>query len=154
MEDEVVILNKSLHKLNMLFLHNEFLRNDKKLQQQIIDWAKELLAENREEWDKLHEISFEAIIKHGRTIDAKHRSAIKDKKYAPFREYFKKTQYKKLIRAQQRGDNFSANSFVEWFLANDPQKVKIPYVKQNQKNKLRQLAQQNSREFKKATAQN
>ena len=88
MEDEVVILNKSLHKLNTLFLHNEFLRNDKKLQQQIIDWAKELLAENREEWDKLHEISFEAIIKHGRTIDAKHRSAIKDKKIRPFSRVF------------------------------------------------------------------
>ena len=29
------------------------------------------------------------------------------------------------------------------------QNIEIPYIKQNQKNKLRQLAQQNNREFKK-----
>lgn len=42
-----------------------------------------------------------------------------------------------------------ANSFVDWFLVNKANEVHIPYVKQNQKNKLRQLAQQNNREFKK-----
>ena len=35
-----------------------------------------------------------------------------------------------------------------WFLANKTD-IQIPYVEQNQKNKLRQLAQQNNREFKK-----
>ena len=43
---------------------------------------------------------------------------------------------------------FNENSFVEWFLENKVNEVQIPYVKQNQKNKLRQLAQQNNREFK------
>ena len=43
----------------------------------------------------------------------------------------------------------TANGFVEWFLKNKAQNIEIPYVKQNQKNKLRQLAQQNNREFKK-----
>ena len=32
---------------------------------------------------------------------------------------------------------------------NKSQETPIPYVKQNQKNKLRQLAQKNNREFKK-----
>jgi hypothetical protein len=44
---------------------------------------------------------------------------------------------------------FNENSFVEWFLENKVNEMQIPYVKQNQKNKLRQLAQQNNREFKK-----
>ena len=43
----------------------------------------------------------------------------------------------------------TANSFVEWFLKNKPQHIEIPYIKQNQKNKLKQLAQANNREFKK-----
>ena len=43
---------------------------------------------------------------------------------------------------------FNENSFVGWFLENKVNEVQIPYVKQNQKNKLRQLAQQNNREFK------
>ena len=38
---------------------------------------------------------------------------------------------------------------VEWFLENKADKIQIPYVEQNQKNKLRQLAQQNNRAFKK-----
>ena len=46
----------------------------------------------------------------------------------------------------------TANGFVEWFLKNKAQNIEIPYIKQNQKNKLRQLAQQNNREFKKAFA--
>ena len=34
-------------------------------------------------------------------------------------------------------------------LNSEIEKIQIPYVKQNQKNKLQQLAQQNNREFKK-----
>jgi len=37
---------------------------------------------------------------------------------------------------------------VDWFLENKTD-IQIPYVEQNQKNKLRQLAQANNREFKK-----
>lgn len=50
------------------------------------------------------------------------------------------------------GSKLTANSFVEWFLRNKSQDIEIPYVKQNQKNKLRQLAQQNNREFRKTLA--
>lgn len=54
----------------------------------------------------------------------------------------------KIQRALQSGSKLTANSFVDWFLENKTN-IQIPYVKQNQKNKLRQLAQQNNREFKK-----
>mgnify|MGYP004657971335 CR=1 FL=1 len=42
----------------------------------------------------------------------------------------------------------TALSFVDWFLENKTD-IQIPYVEQNQKNKLRQLAQQNNHESKK-----
>lgn len=70
-------------------------------------------------------------------------------KYAPFREYLKKVQREHFDIALQNGYKLTANSFVEWFLANKANEMQIPYVEQNQKNKLRQLAQQNNREFKK-----
>ena len=54
----------------------------------------------------------------------------------------------KIQRALQSGSKLTANSFVDWFLENKTD-IQIPYVEQNQKNKLRQLAQQNNREFKK-----
>ncbi len=54
----------------------------------------------------------------------------------------------KIQRALQSGSKLTANSFVDWFLENKTD-IQIPYVEQNQKHKLRQLAQQNNREFKK-----
>ena len=54
----------------------------------------------------------------------------------------------KIQRALQSGSELTANSFVDWFLENKTN-IQIPYVEQNQKNKLSQLAQQNNREFKK-----
>lgn len=54
----------------------------------------------------------------------------------------------KIQRALQNGSKLTANSFVDWFLENKTD-IQIPYVEQNQKNKLSQLAQQNNREFKK-----
>lgn len=54
----------------------------------------------------------------------------------------------KIQRALQSGSKLTANSFVDCFLENKTN-IQIPYVEQNQKNKLSQLAQQNNREFKK-----
>ena len=79
-----------------------------------------------------------------------HKGAVvRDKKYAQFREKFAEIQKEKYREALQIGIKLTANSFVEWFLANKADKIQIPYVEQNQKNKLRQLAQQNNRVFKK-----
>ena len=107
-----------------------------------------MLTEAREEWSELHNDTIESVIKCHKSSEAKRKSEIKDQKYAPFREYFKQIQQEKYEFALQNGSKLTANSFVDWFLENKTD-IQIPYVEQNQKNKLRQLAQQNNREFKK-----
>ncbi|MBQ4400080.1 MAG: hypothetical protein II830_02150 [Alphaproteobacteria bacterium] len=69
--------------------------------------------------------------------------------YAPFREYFKQIQQERYEFALLNGSKLTANSFVDWFWENKANDIQIPYIEQNQKNKLRQLAQANNREFKK-----
>lgn len=107
-----------------------------------------MLLEAREEWGELHNNAIESVIKCHTSSEAKRKSEIKDQKYAPFRKYFKQIQQEKYEFALQNGSKLTANSFVDWFLENKTD-IQIPYVEQNQKNKLRQLAQQNNREFKK-----
>ena len=119
------------------------------MQQQILSWAADVLAEAREYWRELHNDTIESVIECHTRSEAKRKSNIKDQMYAPFREYFKQIQREHFDIALQNGYKLTANSFVEWFLANKANEIQIPYVEQNQKNKLRQLAQQNNREFKK-----
>ena len=97
----------------------------------------------------MHTTLLDAVIQTDRKNEARRKSKERDKKYAPFREYFKKIQQEKYLRVLHSGGKLTANGFVEWFLKNKAQNIEIPYVKQNQKNKLRQLAHQNNREFKK-----
>ena len=92
--------------------------------------------------------TIESVIKCHMRSEAKRKSYIKDQKFASLRAYFKHVQQEKFEAALRDGKKLTANSFVEWFLSNKIEKIQIPYVKQNQKNKLRQLAQQNNREFK------
>lgn len=152
MDDEEIIPPQMLGELKLLFIQHEALRNSKDLQLQIIEWAKKLLTESRKEWSDMHTTLLDAVIQTDRRAEAQRKSKERDKKYASFREYFKKLQQEKYLLAQSSGGKLTANGFVEWFLKNKAQNIEIPYVKQNQKNKLRQLAQQNNREFKKAFA--
>lgn len=138
----------ALRKFDVMCLHSPKLRQDRELQQQILNWAADMLLEAREEWGELHNDTIESVIKCHTSSEAKRKSEIKDQKYAPFREYFKQIQQEKYEFALQNGSKLTANSFVDWFLENKTD-IQIPYVEQNQKNKLRQLAQQNNREFKK-----
>ena len=138
----------ALRKFDVMCLHSHKLRQDRELQQQILNWAADMLLEAREEWEELHNDTIESVIKCHTSSEAKRKSEIKDQKYAPFREYFKQIQQEKYEFALQNGSKLTANSFVDWFLENKTD-IQIPYVEQNQKNKLRQLAQQNNREFKK-----
>ena len=108
-----------------------------------------MMNEAREEWTELHNETIESVIKCHTSSEAKRKSEIKNQKYAPFREYFKQIQQEKYEFALQNGSKLTANSFVDWFIMNKAKDIPIPYVEQNQKNKLRQLAQQNNREFKK-----
>lgn len=149
MDDEEIIPPKMLGELSLLFMQQNALHNSKDLQLQIIEWAKKLLAESRKEWSDMHTTLLDAVIQTDRRTEARRKCKERDKKYAPFREYFKKIQQEKYLRVLHSDGKLTANGFVEWFLKNKAQNIEIPYVKQNQKNKLRQLAQQNNREFKK-----
>lgn len=138
-----------LRKFDAMCLKNEKLHQNKELQQQILSWAAELLEEAREDWGNLHATTMDAVIKIHHKEKAQKGAIARDKKYAQFREKFAKIQKRKYKEALQNGYKLTANSFVEWFLAYKANEVQIPYVELNQKNKLRQLAQKNNREFKK-----
>ena len=144
-----IIPIKALRKFDEMCLHNKYLHRNKEFQQQILSWAADVLAEAREYWKELHNDTIESVIECHTRSEAKRKSNIKDQMYAPFREYFKKVQREQFDIALQNGAKVTANSFVEWFLANKVNEMQIPYVEHNKKNKLRQLAQQNNREFKK-----
>ena len=148
MDFKEVIPITALRKFDVMCLHSPKLHQDRELQQQILNWAVDMLTESREEWRKLHNDTIESVIKCHTSSEAKRKSEIKDQKYAPFREYFKQIQQERHEFALQNGSKLTANSFVDWFLENKTD-IQIHYVEQNQKNKLRQLAQQNNREFKK-----
>lgn len=148
MEKFLLPLN-SERKLALIFRQSALLQQDRKLQEEIIVWAKNMLQEAREEWFDIHKDTIESIIKSHNKTKAQKGAAARDKKYASFRENFfilQKDQYQK---ARQNGYYLTANRFVNWFLAHKASEIEVPYLKQNQKNKLIQLAQANNREFKK-----
>ena len=149
MDYKEIIPFKVLRKFDEMCLHNPYLHQNKEFQQQILSWAADMLKEARAEWSERRNDTIESIIECHTRSEAKRKSDIKDQKYAPFREYLKKVQREQFDIALQNGSKLTANSFIEWFLANKANEMQIPYVEQNQKNKLRQLAQQNNREFKK-----
>ena len=149
MDYKEILPPKALRKFDAMCLKNEKLHQNKELQLQILSWAADTLEEARAEWSERRNDTIESIIECHTRSEAKRKSDIKDQKYAPFREYLKKVQREQFDITLQNGYKLTANSFVEWFLANKANEIQIPYVEQNQKNKLRQLAQQNNREFKK-----
>ena len=149
MIDKETMPLKSARKLNMLFMHNEFLAKNKILQQKIIDWAEDMLEEARTEWSDIHNSAIDAIITCERKNEALKRGLARDKKYAPFRAYFKKLQQKHFLVHMKMGKKMTANSFVSWFLENIPYGIIIPYKESNQYHKLIKLAEENNREFRK-----
>ena len=149
MDFKEIIPLRVLRKFDAICLKDEKLRQNKELQQQILSWAAELVKEAREDWGKLHTTTINTVIKIHHREKARKGAVVRDIKYAQFRKKFAEIQKGKYKEALQTGDKLTANSFVEWFLENKADEIQIPYVEQNQKNKLQQLAQQNNREFKK-----
>lgn len=147
--EEEFIPSKSERKLANLFRMAPELRQNKELQYQIIALAKEMLLEETEEWNQLRKNTLQSVIKVHQKAKACKGAAARDRKYAQFRVKFAEIQKEYFVKAFQNKQNLTANSFVNWFIMNKSQETPIPYVKQNQKNKLRQLAQKNNREFKK-----
>ena len=148
MDFKEVIPITALRKFDAICLHNEYLHQNKALQQQLLDCMADMITEAREHWGDIHATTIDAVIKTHHREKAHKGAVVRDKKYAEFREKFAEIQREKYKETLQIGIKLTANSFVDWFLANKTD-IQIPYVEQNQKNKLRQLAQQNNREFKK-----
>jgi len=139
-EEELLPL-RSKRKLAALFRQSPLLNQDKELQKRIIDWAKEMLAESRAEWNDIHTTAIDAVISNARKDEAQKRGKLRDKKYAPFREYFYNLQQQKFQEYQKAGQKLSANGFALWFLQNKPLDIDIPYKASNQQHKLIRLAE-------------
>lgn len=147
--DEEYIPFKSERKLANLFRTEPLLNQNKELQDKIISLIKETLKEARDEWCDIRATTVDAIITCDRKAEAIKRGKARNKKYEPFREYFKRLQQKHFLEHEKIGKKMTANSFVAWFLENIPNEVIIPYKKSNQYHKLIRLAEENNREFRK-----
>ena len=108
------------------------------------------ITDERKHWQKSRNTSVEILCKINRSQEAQKRAQSRDKKYAPFREYFKKIQRQRFVKYMKLGKKMTTNSFVLWFLKTKAAKISIPYSQSNLESKLNQLAQANNREFKKA----
>ena len=148
MDFKEIIPLRVLRKFDAMCLHNEYLHENKELQQQILAWAAELLEEARDNWGKLHATTMDAVVAEDRRAQAKKRGRARDNKYAPFREYFRKVQKERFDEALKNGGKLTANGFAHWFLENRESDMEIPYEEGNKLHKLIRLAEANNREFK------
>lgn len=140
-------------KLRLLdFILRKFNQNQdiKSLQSQITNWIILTITDEIRHWQDSRKESVEALCKINRSQEAQKRAQSRDKKFAPFREYFKKIQKQRFNKYMKLGKKLTANGFVLWFLKNKAAKISIPYRQSNWESKLNQLAQANNREFKKA----
>ncbi|MBR1601518.1 MAG: hypothetical protein IJ677_08075 [Alphaproteobacteria bacterium] len=148
MDFKEVIPITALRKFNAMCLHSPKLHQDRELQQQILNWAADMLLEAREYWSKLHATTIDAVITEDRKTQAKKRGKARDNEYAPFREYYKQIQKEEFDKASKEGRKLTANSFAHWYFKNKANDVPIPYAEANKLHKLIRLAEANNREFK------
>ena len=141
--------NQDMYWLRNILQNHKTEINFSQLQAQIMNLINIILYKNREQWSEIRKDSIESLCKCERKNCARKARKLRDEKYAPFREYFKKIQYEKFMQYHQVGKTLSANYFAMWYLTYKSEDMPIPYVKQNIANKLVQLAQYNNREFKK-----
>jgi len=149
--DNSMLLDKQEERLfNNIFSQIKSPEDKKGLQEQILNWFSIVLYNKRQEWQNSRQDSIDILCSLQRKQNARERGQNRDKKYAPFREYFRNLQQQKFWEYQKQGKNMTANGFVLWFMAHLPTDIEIPYCQSNLKSKLIQLAQANNREFKKA----
>lgn len=146
----MLLSNLELLLFNQIFARQKQPVKTNEMQQQILNWLSIILYQKRLEWTDNRKNSVSLLYSLDKKTDALKRALVRDKRYAPFRKKFKIIQRNKVLEYRKLEKNLSANSFVLWFLKNNPQNLEIPYCLNNQKNKLIQLAQANNREFKKA----
>lgn len=147
--DEIILSPKSLRLFDSFVRKNKTLSVDKDLQQSILNWVRQVIKEERKEWEELHKDTIDILIKIKKSEEAKKGALKRDEKYVFFRNEFKKLQKEKYQEYLSQNKNLTANGFVDWFLKEKAKDYNIPYVVQNRKTKLIQLAQKNNRELKK-----
>ena len=145
-----VIEIDKLRKLDCIFRQFNQTQDTKALQSQITNWIILTITDEIRHWQDSRKESVEVLCKINRSQEAQKRAQSRDKKYAPFREYFKKIQRQRFNKYMKLDKKMTANGFVLWFIKNKAAKISIPYRQSNWQSKLNQLAQANNREFKKA----
>ena len=83
MNDKEILSPKALRKLDNIIIHHENLLKNKELQQELVAWAQDMLAEARKDWEAMRTISIDTIIFCDRKKEAKRKASLKDEKYAP-----------------------------------------------------------------------
>ena len=155
-ESELLLSANSVIEIDKLRLLDFILRkfnqnqDSKALQSQITNWIILTLTDEIRHWQDSRKESVEVLCKINRSQEAQKRAQSRDKKFAPFREYFKKIQRQRFNKHMKLGKKLTANGFVLWFIKTKATKISIPYRQSNWESKLNQLAQANNREFKKA----
>ena len=147
--DEIILSPKSLRLFDSFVRKNKTLSVDKDLQQSILNLVRQVIKEERKEWEELRKDTIDIFIKIKKSEESKKGALKRDEKYVFFRNEFKKLQKEKYQEYLSQNKNLTANCFVNWFLKEKAQDYNIPYVVQNRKTKLIQLAQKNNRELKK-----
>jgi hypothetical protein len=149
LDSSMCLDNQDWYLLNNVLQPHKDEFNFSQFQIQILNLISIILYKNRKKWEEMRKDSIAMLCKTARKDCALNARKLRDEKYAPFRTYYKQIQYERFVSYYKVGKILSANSFATWYLANESEKIHIPYVKQNAFNKLVQLAQQNNREFKK-----
>lgn len=90
--------NQDLYWLRNILQTHKAEINFSQLQAQIMNLINIILYKNREQWSEIRKDSIESLCKCERKNCARKARKLRDEKYAPFREYFKKIQYEKFIK--------------------------------------------------------
>lgn len=150
--DDSLLLNiNTVRALDNILRHYN-IEEKQALREEIIEWAQTAINDSRNDWVQMRQNSIQALLKYEKKETARKNARKRDEKYAAFRTYFYQMQQQKFLETLKNGKILSASGFAVWFLAQKTHEIPIPYLKQNQKNKLTQLAIANNREFKKAFA--
>ena len=85
MDFKEIIPLKALRKFDAMCLHNEYLRQNKELRQQILSWAADMLKEARAEWSERRNDTIESIIEcHTRVRKPNENQTLKTKSMRHF----------------------------------------------------------------------
>ncbi len=90
--------NQDMYWLRNILQNHKAKINFSQLQAQIMNLINIILYKNREQWSEMRKNSISVLCKYERKNCARKARKLRDEKYAPFREYFKKIQYEKFMQ--------------------------------------------------------